>query len=104
MQLDISSPVLTQNIHLSHGKQKVFSCKGIAYAVDWFKRRGHKSIYVVIPTWRKESPSEQYPMSDQEVLKSLDNEGHLIYTPARTVGCKRIGFYDDRYIMQVVGE
>ena len=58
----------------------------------------------MIPKWRKETPSELCPMSDQEILKSLDEAGHIVYTPSRTVNGKRIVCYDDRYIMKVAQE
>lgn len=43
-------------------------------------------------------------MSDQEILNSLGDACHLIYTPSRTVGGKRIVCYDDRYIVKVASE
>jgi hypothetical protein len=85
----------------SHGKQKVFSCKGIQIAVEWFIPRGHRSIYVVIPNWRKESPSESNVISDQEVLKILEGAVNMIYTPSKTLNQKRITCYDDRYILKI---
>lgn len=72
--------------------------------MDWFILRGHKSIYVVIPRWRKESPSESNLISGQEVLKILEGAVSMIYTPSRTVKQKRIACYDDRYILQIACE
>jgi hypothetical protein len=87
----------------SHGKQKVFSCKGIQIAVNWFIPRGHKSIYVVIPKWRQEAPSESNVISDQEALKILDGRPvvSLVYTPSKTLKQKRYTCYDDRYILKI---
>ncbi|CAB3990243.1 ribonuclease ZC3H12C [Paramuricea clavata] len=92
------------NVAMSHGKQKIFSCRGIQIAVDWFIPRGHKLIYVVIPLWRKESPSESNMISNQEVLKILDEERgavNMIYTPSKTLKQRRIACYDDRYILNI---
>ena len=69
--------------------------------MDWFIPRGHKSIYVVIPAWRKESPSESNQISNQEVLKILDEVVTMIYTPCKTLKQKRITCYDDRYILNI---
>ena len=40
----------------SHGDKKVFSCKGIQLAVNWFWDKGMRDITVFIPLWRKEQP------------------------------------------------
>lgn len=46
-----------------HGNREVFSCKGIKYAVDYFKQRGHQKIVVFVPLWRKESPRKDAPIT-----------------------------------------
>ena len=74
--------------------------------MNWFIPRGHKSIYVVIPTWRKESPSERNIISDQEILKILEcaSSVEMIYTPSGTFNQKRFACYDDRYILKIAYE
>ena len=34
------------NVAMSHGNKDRFSCKGIAIAVEFFRKRGHKKISV----------------------------------------------------------
>ncbi|KAG8144098.1 hypothetical protein E2320_001216 [Naja naja] len=40
-----------------HGLQKFFSCRGIAIAVDYFWKRGHRKITVFVPQWRTRKDS-----------------------------------------------
>jgi len=51
------------NLAMSHGNNKTFSCRGIQLAVDYFKQRGHKEITVFVPTYRKEAPKTQDPLT-----------------------------------------
>jgi len=45
-------PILRQividgsNVAMSHGNNKVFSCRGIRLAIDFFRQRGHNDITV----------------------------------------------------------
>lgn len=52
----------------SHGNKEVFSCRGILLAVNWFLERGHTDITVFVPSWRKEQPRPDVPIT---------GEGHL---------------------------
>ena len=88
----------------SHGRQDVYSCKGIQLCVDWFRERGHKEITVFVPSWRKEASRPEKPITDQEVLHSLEREGILVYTPSRKVNGRRIVCYDDRFIIKLAAE
>lgn len=36
-----------------HGLHRIFSCRGIAIAVEAFWRRGHREITVFVPQWRQ---------------------------------------------------
>ncbi|CAL8108892.1 unnamed protein product [Orchesella dallaii] len=92
------------NLAMSHGKNKIFSCRGIKLAVDYFKSRGHKQITVFVPSYRKESPKPDDPVSDQHVLTDLEKEGILVYTPSRLINNRRLICYDDRYILRLAVE
>ena len=89
---------------LRHGNGRVFSCRGIQIAVDWFRYHGHKEITVFVPQWRRETPRAEYPITDQEVLNTLEREGILKFTPSRRIGNKKIVCYDDRFIVQLASE
>ncbi len=81
----------------------MFSCRGIAIAVDWFRKRGHK-VTVFVPNWRKEASKPDTPIVDQEVLNQLEKEGILSYTPSRRIQGKLVQCYDDRYIVKLALE
>ncbi|XP_048402946.1 NEDD4-binding protein 1 isoform X2 [Stegostoma tigrinum] len=40
------------NVAMAHGMKKIFSCRGIAIAVECFWNRGHRNITVFVPQWR----------------------------------------------------
>lgn len=42
-----------QQCFCRHGHHRVFSCRGIALAVETFWRRGHREITVFVPQWRQ---------------------------------------------------
>ena len=87
--------------YISHGKQKVFSCRGIGIAVDWFLQRNHRNIKVFVPMWRANASRPESPITDQEVLNRLQEAGILVWTPSREVeNGKKINCYDDRYIIK----
>ncbi|KAK7887260.1 hypothetical protein WMY93_026881 [Mugilogobius chulae] len=89
---------------MSHGNKENFSCRGIQLAVNFFLDRGHKDIKVFVPSWRKEQPRPDTPISDQKILTDLENRGILVFTPSRHVRGKRVVCYDDRYIVQVAAD
>lgn len=49
----------------SHGNKEVFSCRGILLAVNWFLERGHTDITVFVPSWRKEQPRPDVPITGE---------------------------------------
>lgn len=110
LQQDYSSslrPIVIDgsNVAMGHGNKEVFSCRGIAICVDWFKQRGHKTITVFVPKWRKESARPDNPIKDQEILNELEKERILVYTPSRSLtNGKRMVCYDDRYILKLASE
>ena len=62
---DILLPIVIDgsNVAMSHGNKDRFSCKGIAIAVEFFRKRGHKNISVFVPKWRKESSKPESPIT-----------------------------------------
>ncbi|XP_072357864.1 endoribonuclease ZC3H12A-like [Scyliorhinus torazame] len=89
------------NVAMSHGNKEVFSCHGIQLAVNWFLERGHTDITVFVPSWRKEQPRPDVPITDQHILRELEKKKILVFTPSRRVGGKRIVCYDDRFIVKL---
>uniref|UniRef100_UPI00398EBF7D ribonuclease ZC3H12A isoform X1 n=2 Tax=Pristiophorus japonicus TaxID=55135 RepID=UPI00398EBF7D len=89
------------NVAMSHGNKEVFSCHGIQLAVNWFLERGHADITVFVPSWRKEQPRPDVPITDQHFLRELEKKKILVFTPSRRVGGKRIVCYDDRFIVKL---
>lgn len=47
----------------SHGNKEVFSCLGIQLAVNFFLDRGHTDVKVFVPSWRKEQPRPDVPIT-----------------------------------------
>ncbi|NXA16247.1 N4BP1 protein, partial [Sapayoa aenigma] len=87
------------NVAISHGLRKFFSCRGIAIAVDYFWKRGHRNITVFVPQWRtRRDPF----ITEQDFLTQLQDVGILSLTPARMVLGARIAAHDDRYRIYVV--
>ncbi|XP_027029921.2 endoribonuclease ZC3H12A-like [Tachysurus fulvidraco] len=89
------------NVAISHGNKKVFSCRGIQLAVQWFWDRGIRDITVFVPLWRKEQSRPEAPITDQQILDELERRKILVYTPSRCVNGKRVVCYDDRYIVKL---
>uniref|UniRef100_A0A672N4R1 Zinc finger CCCH-type containing 12A n=1 Tax=Sinocyclocheilus grahami TaxID=75366 RepID=A0A672N4R1_SINGR len=54
------------NVAMSHGNKEVFSCRGIELAVNYFLDRGHRNITVFVPSWRKEQPRPDVPISGRD--------------------------------------
>ncbi|KAM6218371.1 endoribonuclease ZC3H12A [Rhynchocyon petersi] len=92
------------NVAMSHGNKEVFSCRGILLAVNWFLERGHTDITVFVPSWRKEQPRPDVPITDQYILRELEKKKILVFTPSRRVGGKRVVCYDDRFIVKLAFE
>uniref|UniRef100_A0A667ZS84 C3H1-type domain-containing protein n=1 Tax=Myripristis murdjan TaxID=586833 RepID=A0A667ZS84_9TELE len=92
------------NVAMSHGNKEVFSCHGIQLAVDWFVERGHHDITVFVPAWRKEQSRPDAPITDQEILRRLEKEKILVFTPSRRVQGRRVVCYDDRFIVKLAYE
>ncbi|KAG1936187.1 endoribonuclease ZC3H12A [Pimephales promelas] len=89
------------NVAMSHGNKEVFSCRGIELAVNYFLDRGHRNITVFVPSWRKEQPRPDVPISDQHILEELERKKFLVFTPSRRIGGKRVVCYDDRFIIKL---
>ncbi|XP_077197732.1 putative ribonuclease ZC3H12C isoform X2 [Paroedura picta] len=92
------------NVAMSHGNKEVFSCRGIKLAVDWFLERGHKGVTVFVPAWRKEQSRPDALITDQEILRKLEKEKILVFTPSRRVQGRRVVCYDDRFIVKLAFE
>ncbi|XP_028991946.1 LOW QUALITY PROTEIN: ribonuclease ZC3H12A-like [Betta splendens] len=92
------------NVAMSHGNKEVFSCQGIQLAVDWFLDRGHRDVTVFVPAWRKEQSRPDALITDQEVLRRLEKEKILVFTPSRRVQGRRVVCYDDRFIVKLAFE
>ncbi|XP_046875956.1 probable ribonuclease ZC3H12B isoform X2 [Hypomesus transpacificus] len=89
------------NVAMSHGNKEVFSCLGIQLAVEWFLEKGHKDITVFVPAWRKEQSRPDAPITDQDILRKLEKEKILVFTPSRRVQGRRVVCYDDRFIVKL---
>ncbi|NXI40901.1 N4BP1 protein, partial [Galbula dea] len=86
------------NVAISHGLRKFFSCRGIAIAVDYFWKRGHRNITVFVPQWRtRRNPY----ITEQDFLTQLQDVGILSLTPARMVLGARIAAHDDRFLLHL---
>ncbi|XP_040280358.1 endoribonuclease ZC3H12A [Bufo bufo] len=89
------------NVAMSHGNKDVFSCRGILLAVNFFLERGHTDVTVFVPSFRKEQPRPEMPITDQHILTDLEKKMILVFTPSRRVGGKRLVCYDDRFIVKL---
>ncbi|XP_041665433.1 ribonuclease ZC3H12A [Cheilinus undulatus] len=88
------------NVAMSHGNKEVFSCMGIQLAVNFFLERGHTEITVFVPSWRKEQPRPDVPITDQHILRDLEKKKLLVFTPSRRVAGKRVVCNDDCFIVK----
>ena len=59
-------------------------------------KRGHKNITAFVPQWRTRAPQFDKPIRDKNILDKLQDEGKLVFTPARRVKEKNIVCYDDK--------
>ncbi|XP_068566745.1 ribonuclease ZC3H12A [Cebidichthys violaceus] len=89
------------NVAMSHGNKEVFSCLGIQLAVNFFVDRGHSEITVFVPSWRKEQPRPDVPITDQHILRDLEKRKILVFTPSRRVAGKRVVCNDDCFIVKL---
>ncbi|XP_077473963.1 putative ribonuclease ZC3H12C [Stigmatopora argus] len=92
------------NVAMSHGNKEVFSCQGIQLAIDWFLERGHSDITVFVPAWRKEQSRPDAIITDQDILRQLEKDKILVFTPSRRVQGRRVVCYDDRFIVKLAYE
>ncbi|KAM6974244.1 endoribonuclease ZC3H12A [Tautogolabrus adspersus] len=88
------------NVAMSHGNKEVFSCLGIQLTVNFFLERGHTEITVFVPSWRKEQPRPDVPITDQHILRDLEKRKILVFTPSRRVAGKRVVCNDDCFIVK----
>ena len=72
--------------------------------MQWFRRRGHESVTVFVPQWRREPARAEYPITDQNILSQLEQQRVLVFTPSRRIGKKKIVCYDDRFIVRLATE
>jgi len=79
---------------------KIFHCRGIRIAVDYFKKRGHQRVTVFVPQWRQATQSPHNNIIDHHILNQLEEEGILKFTPCRRENNVTMNSYDDRYIVQ----
>ncbi|XP_070777808.1 ribonuclease ZC3H12A [Enoplosus armatus] len=92
------------NVAMSHGNKEVFSCLGIQLAVNFFLERGHSEVTVFVPSWRKEQPRPDVPITDQHILRDLEKRKILVFTPSRRVAGKRVVCNDDCFIVKLAFE
>ena len=75
------------NVAFCHGKDKVFSAKGIKLVIEYFKMRGHQNIVAYVPElWRKSEET-----LDPQVLEELYDQDVVVFTPSVS--------YVDMYIL-----
>ncbi|XP_038597468.1 protein KHNYN-like [Tachyglossus aculeatus] len=89
------------NVAMVHGLHHVFSCRGVALAVQYFWDRGHREITVFVPQWRlKRDPR----VKEGHFLTILQDLRLLSVTPSHVVDGKRITPYDDRFMLRLAEE
>ncbi|XP_056254437.1 ribonuclease ZC3H12A [Seriola aureovittata] len=89
------------NVAMSHGNKEVFSCLGIQLSVNFFLDRGHTDVTVFVPSWRKEQPRPDAPITDQHILRDLERKKILVFTPSRRFAGKRVVCNDDLFIVKL---
>jgi ribonuclease ZC3H12 len=50
------------NVAMAHGRQSVFSIKGLQLVIDFFKARGHAKIIAFLPEFRKKTNMSTDPV------------------------------------------
>lgn len=89
------------NIAMSHGKpRKVFSCRGIELAINFFHNCGHHDIAAFVPQHRR-SKSWSNKITDQHLLEALGDKQLIVFTPSRKINKKFVSSYDDRFIVDL---
>uniref|UniRef100_A0A8C5R6R0 NEDD4-binding protein 1 n=1 Tax=Leptobrachium leishanense TaxID=445787 RepID=A0A8C5R6R0_9ANUR len=83
------------NVAMRHGLSQFFSCRGIALAVEYFWRNGHRKITAFVPQWRTKRSSN---ITEQHFLRQLEHLGIMSFTPSRMVLGTRIASHDDRLL------
>ncbi|XP_064181310.1 probable ribonuclease ZC3H12C [Anguilla rostrata] len=91
------------NLALSHGNKEVFSCRGILLAVDWFLERGHKDITAFVPAWRKHLSRPDAPIKGQDILRRLEQEKIVAFTPSWRRG-RRSVCHHSRFVVKLAHE
>ena len=87
------SNVAREHARCALGRPDAFSCRGIEQVVEYFKRRGHADVLVVVPRYRIKAGQAL----DQHVLARLEKTNNLTLTPSRTIpGKGSYCSYDDR--------
>lgn len=106
VQSDNLRPIVIDgsNVAMSHGNQRVFSCRGIKLCVEYFQRRGHRNITVFVPMWRMHEHRQESPIINQEVLVELFSQDILKLTPSKSNGSRRIVCYDDKYTVDLADQ
>ncbi|KAG8227132.1 hypothetical protein J437_LFUL001676 [Ladona fulva] len=84
------------NVAIAHGGNRRFSVRGLCICVEYFLRRGHTEVLALVPLHQRAKVS----IHDRDVLDSLQNDKHLVFTPSRYIDNRLIASYDDRYIVQ----
>ena len=57
-----------------------------------------QDVKVILPRWRKESSKPDTPTTGQHILKKLEKDKVLYYSPSRQVGGQRIVPHDDKRV------
>ncbi|CAO2594372.1 NEDD4-binding protein 1 [Lemmus lemmus] len=86
------------NVAFAHGLHKFFSCRGIAIAVEYFWKLGHRHITVFVPHWRTRHDSN---VTEQHFLTQLQELGIVVLTPSRTVFGERIASHVGRFLLNL---
>ncbi|XP_057645243.1 LOW QUALITY PROTEIN: uncharacterized protein LOC130886992 [Chionomys nivalis] len=89
------------NVAFSHGLKKFFSCRGIAIAVEYFWKLGHRNITVFVPQWRTRCNPN---VTEQHFLTQLQELGILALTPSRMVFGERIASHVDRFLLHLADQ
>ncbi|XP_071786190.1 uncharacterized protein [Asterias amurensis] len=94
------------NVAMCHGRDRIFSCRGIAICVHYFQQLGHQDIMVFVPLGRRTQhpDSRDRPIRDQPILDQLKKQGLLSYTPSRRIGHSYVNCYDDKFIVELAVE
>ena len=88
----------SSNVAVTHGLKKFFSCRGIAFSVQYFWKLGNRTISVFAPQWRTRShPNNR----EQHFLRQLEDLGLLAFTPSWDILGQKIASHDDRFLFHL---